>query len=42
MDFVELARSRYTTKHYSGKAIPRETMEKLFEVLRLAPSSVNS
>lgn len=37
MDFVELARSRYTTKHYSGKAIPRETMEKLFEVLRLAP-----
>ena len=42
MDFVELARTRYTTKHYSGKAIPCETMEKLFEVLRLAPSSVNS
>lgn len=42
MDFVELARTRYTTKHYNGKAIPRETMEKLFEVLRLAPSSVNS
>lgn len=42
MDFVELARTRYTTKHYSGKAIPCETMEKLFELLRLAPSSVNS
>lgn len=37
MDFVELARTRYTTKHYSGKAIPCETMEKLFEVLRLHP-----
>lgn len=39
---LQIARTRYTTKHYSGKVIPREQFEELLEILRLAPSSVNS
>ena len=29
-------------KHYNGQKIPREAIEELMEILRLAPSSVNS
>lgn len=39
---VDIARERYTTKHYSGEKIPREDLEAILEVLRLSPSSVNS
>ncbi len=39
---LEIAKKRYTTKHYSGKQIPREDLADLMEVLRLSPSSVNS
>ena len=39
---LQIARERYTTKHYSGKQIPREQFEELLEILRLAPSSVNA
>ena len=39
---LQIARTRYTTKHYSGKVIPREQFDELLEILRLAPSSVNS
>lgn len=41
-DMLRIARERYTTKHYSGRAIPREELAELLEVLRLSPSSVNS
>ena len=41
-ELLELMKSRYTTKHYSGEKIPREKLEALLEVLRLSPSSVNS
>lgn len=39
---LDIARERYTTKHYSGEKIPREDLEAILEVLRLSPSSVNS
>ena len=39
---LQIAQERYTTKHYSGKTIPREQFDQLVEILRLAPSSVNS
>lgn len=39
--FLRLAQERYTTKHYSGREIPREQMASLLEILRLAPTSVN-
>ena len=39
---LQIAQERYTTKHYSGKTIPREQFDQLLEILRLAPSSVNS
>lgn len=43
MDIVELARQRYTAKHYdSSKKIPAEDIDKLCSVLQNTPSSVNS
>ena len=39
---LQIAQERYTTKHYSGKKIPREQFNELLEILRLAPSSVNA
>ena len=42
MDFLQLAQNRYTTKHYSNKCISDSDIAKLKEILRLAPSSINS
>jgi len=43
MDIIEIAKQRYTAKHYdSSKKISPENAAKLKELLRLAPSSVNS
>ena len=42
MNFLELAKNRYTTKHYSTKRISDEDIAQLKEILRLAPSSINS
>lgn len=43
MNFIDLAKSRYTTKKYdSSKRIDNETIETLKEILRLSPSSINS
>lgn len=40
---IETARKRYTTKHYnSSKKLTEEQMKHVKELLRLAPSSVNS
>ena len=43
MCFLDIAKSRYTTKKYdpNGK-IADETIQKLKEILRLSPSSINS
>lgn len=42
-NIIEAARERYTTKHYdSGKILTAEQMRDIKELLRLAPSSVNS
>ncbi|MFA7492362.1 MAG: nitroreductase family protein [Proteiniphilum sp.] len=43
MSFLDIARSRYTTKRYdpNGK-IAEETIEQLKEILLLSPSSINS
>ncbi|GIJ94809.1 oxygen-insensitive NAD(P)H-dependent nitroreductase NfsB [Capnocytophaga stomatis] len=42
MNFLDLAKNRYTTKVYQGKKISEEKIENLKEILRLAPSSINS
>ena len=42
MDALQLAQTRYTAKAYNpNKKIPKEQLDKLLEVLRLAPSSIN-
>ena len=43
MSFLNIAQNRYTTKKYdSTKKIDEATIEKLKEILRLSPSSINS
>lgn len=42
MDILKIAQTRYTTKAYDAtKKIPQAQFEKLIEVLRLTPSSIN-
>ncbi|MEG2445100.1 MAG: nitroreductase family protein, partial [Acinetobacter sp.] len=42
MDALHTAQTRYTTKAYdANKKIPKEQFEKLLEILRFSPSSVN-
>lgn len=43
MDFLELAKTRYTTKLYDPtKKVSEENIQKLKEILRLSPSSIDS
>jgi nitroreductase/dihydropteridine reductase len=43
MNILELIQKRYTAKKYNAdKVIPQEKIEELKEILRLAPSSINS
>ncbi|MGF7231229.1 nitroreductase family protein [Arachidicoccus sp.] len=43
MSFLDLAKSRYTTKRYNAnEKIADEKIEQLKEILRLSPSSINS
>ena len=42
MDLLNVAQTRYTTKAYDGsRSIPAAQFERLLEILRLAPSSIN-
>ena len=42
MDLLNVSKTRYTTKAYdSSKKIPQEQFERLLEILRLTPSSIN-
>ena len=42
MDVLTVSKNRYTTKAYdASKRIPQEQFERLLEILRLAPSSIN-
>ncbi len=43
MNFLELAKNRYTTKVYDpAKRISEEKIEELKQIMRLSPSSINS
>lgn len=42
MNFLDVANNRYTTKVYQNKKITDSQVEDLKEILRLAPSSINS
>lgn len=42
MNLLNVSKSRYTTKAYDNtKRIPQDQFERLLEILRLAPSSIN-
>src|SRR5690606_10925060 len=43
MSFIEITKNRYTTKLYDANAkISDEDIEKLKDIIRLSPSSINS
>lgn len=43
MNFLDIAKNRYTTKTYNpNERISEDTVEKLKEIIRLSPSSINS
>ena len=43
MDFLDIAKSRYTTKKYDpSRRVSDEDIDRLKEILRLSPSSINS
>ena len=43
VDFLRLSQQRYTAKHYDpNRIIPKEDLDKLLEILRLAPTAVNA
>lgn len=41
MDFLELAKKRYSAREYSPKEVEQEKLEYILECARLAPSAVN-
>lgn len=41
MDFIELARARYSVRCYQDKPVGGETLARILEAVRLAPSGAN-
>jgi len=41
MDFLELARERYSVRKYSDKEVPQEMIDKILEAANLAPTAKN-
>lgn len=41
MDFLDLARERYSVRRYSDQKVEKEKIEKLIEAARIAPTAVN-
>lgn len=42
MDFLELARARYSCKKFDGRTVEKELLEKVLEAGRLAPTAKNN
>lgn len=41
MDFLELAQKRYSVRNYADRPVEEETLKKILEAGRLAPTAVN-
>lgn len=41
MDFLELAKSRYSCRNFSEKKVEKEKIDKIIEAARIAPTAVN-
>ena len=41
MDFIELARERYSLKKYDGRRVSREKLDLILEAARLSPTAKN-
>jgi nitroreductase len=41
MEFMDIVRERHSVKKFDGRQVPRESIDQLLEMFRLAPSSLN-
>ena len=41
MDFLELAKKRYSNRKFSGKAVEKDKLDRILEAGRVAPTAVN-
>ena len=41
MDFLELARARYSVRHFEKRPIEEETLQKILTAAQLAPTALN-
>lgn len=41
MDFLQLAKTRYSCRNYSDKKVEKEKLDKILEVARIAPTACN-
>ncbi len=41
MDFLEIAKSRYSVRNYADKAVEKEKLEKIIEAAHVAPTAAN-
>lgn len=41
MDFLQLARERYSCRNFSNQVVEKEKIEKILEAARIAPTAVN-
>lgn len=41
MEFLELAKARYSVRRYSDKKVEQEKIDKIIEVARISPTAVN-
>ena len=41
MEFEKIVHERYATKLFDGKKLPEDKLDRLFEIIRYAPSSFN-
>ena len=41
MDFLELAKARYSCRSYTEQKVERDKIDKILEAARVAPTAVN-
>lgn len=41
MNFIEIAKKRYSVRNYSGKKVEKEKLDKILQVAHVAPTAAN-
>lgn len=41
MNFIEIAKKRYSVRNYSGKKVEKEKLDKILQAAHVAPTAAN-